>query len=51
MIQPPLDLTPVSTTTSDAKILPLDFTHVGAKPSEPKTLTLSTESSKLKAKS
>ena len=45
-----MDSTPVGMKMSDAKILPLESTTVCAKTSDPKTLTLQKESSKLKEK-
>ena len=50
MSRPHLDLTPVGTNTSNAKISPLDSTPVGSKTPDPKTLTLPMESPKLKEK-
>ena len=48
MSQPPLASTPVGTNTSYAKISPLELTLVDEKTSDPKILTLQTESSKRK---
>ena len=45
-----MDLNPVGTKTSDAKIPPFDLTSIGAKTSYPKILTLLMESPKRKEK-
>ena len=50
MSLPPLELDPVRTNTSNAKILPLYLTPVGAKILNPKTKALPTESYKCKEK-
>ena len=50
MSQSPLDLTPIGTNTSNAKISHFESTHVVTKTPDPKPLTQPTELSKLNGK-
>ena len=50
MSRPPLDLTPIGTNTTNAKISHLDSNMVGTKTIDPKPLTQPTEYSKRKEK-
>ena len=50
MSQPPLDLTPIGTIMTNAKMSHLESTPIGTKTTDPKALTKPTESSKCKGK-
>ena len=50
MSQPPLELTPIGTNTTNTKISHLDSTPVGKKKPYPKPVTRTAESSKHKGK-